>query len=292
VLTTKKNAASSPNWLIAVAAIVGLVCGLKVSPLATNALAGGSGLQMSRVSTGSNRRHETEHDGVSSDRIVSPANVWVPPPNPTRPAFGQRTVAVCLVGQVHTLMLHCCHTVVSLLLRCCHTVVKLLSHCCHTLVTRLLKCCYTVGQIRAPEVTHTAFRKLVVDALGADGICTTILFVSLFIMFSFVSTIFFSVSSPFVPLSVTIPTVFIATDAVELTPTNLAYYGEVVVKTHTHTHTHTRTQTHTHTHTHSQTHTHPHRHTYTHTYITAHTRTVGGDIWRTATHTTRDDKAL
>jgi hypothetical protein len=38
----------------------------------------------------------------------------------------------------HTLLLHCCHTVVTLLLHCCHTVLTLFLHCSYTVLTLLL----------------------------------------------------------------------------------------------------------------------------------------------------------
>jgi hypothetical protein len=44
----------------------------------------------------------------------------------------------------HTLLLHCCYTVVPLLFHCCYTVVTLLLHCCYTVVPLLLHCCFIV----------------------------------------------------------------------------------------------------------------------------------------------------
>jgi hypothetical protein len=122
-VTKKRNATSGSNWLVAVVAVIGLVCGLKMSPLAASIIAGSSELQVHRVKAGSNRTQIQAVQGGVWSGPNAPKHVSVPPPTPGRPAFGQRTVAVCLVGQVHTLLLHCCYTMVTLLLHCCHTIV-------------------------------------------------------------------------------------------------------------------------------------------------------------------------
>jgi hypothetical protein len=157
VVTKKRNATSGSNWLVAVVAVVGLVCGLKVSPLAASIIAGSSELQVHRVKAGSIRTQRKGGQGGVWSNPNAPKHVPAPPSAPKWAQFGQRIVAVCPFGQVHTLLLNCCYSFATLFLHYGYTDVTLSSHCC-----------YTVGQIRAPEVTHAAFRELVVDTLGAD----------------------------------------------------------------------------------------------------------------------------
>lgn len=107
-----KEGTAQPNWCVfALVAVVGFSCGWGGSQISADDLRLYNPFTLTRVSLSellreANRRGiavslgpEVEGETIS-EVTVGPPNVWVPPPPPSWPPFGQRAVAVCLHGQI------------------------------------------------------------------------------------------------------------------------------------------------------------------------------------------------